>query len=75
MAERGCRLVYRASYPPAGLLRSLGFRFLTRRAIHRAMEVHFDDVRERAESRAARSRLFPGEVAIVASAGPGGPLV
>ena len=60
MGERHCRLVYRATYPAAGLLRRLLFRLLTRPAIQQAMERHFDDVRERAELRAARSRLFPG---------------
>ena len=60
--ERRCRLIYRASYPGVGLLRKLGFRVLTGPAIRRAMEAHFAEVRERAELRATRSRMFPGSL-------------
>lgn len=58
VSDRQCRLVYAGSYPGAGSLRRLLFRLLTRPAIERVMKVHFQDLRERAELRAARSREF-----------------
>ena len=61
LGDRRCRLVYRASYRPPGRLADLGFRLLARGAIERAIEEHFADIRERAEARAARSRLFRAE--------------
>jgi len=68
--DRRSRLVYRASYRSQGLVGSLGFRLVARRAIHRAMREHFGDIRERAEARAARSRVF-GMGALPESAAPG----
>jgi hypothetical protein len=58
LADRRSRLVYRASYPSPGLVGSLGFRLLARRAIQHAMREHLADIRVRAEARAARSRVF-----------------
>ena len=53
------RLVYRASYRPRRTFDDLRFRLFARAAIEHAMDAHFADVRERAEARAMRSRLFP----------------
>ncbi len=61
VSARQCRLAYVGSYPRAGLIRRLVFRLLTGPAIERVMRVHFQDLRGRAELRAARSRLFPDE--------------
>lgn len=58
IGDRRSRLVYRASYRPRGRLTDLGFRLLARGAIERAIEEHFADIRDRAEARAGRSRLF-----------------
>lgn len=61
LADRRSRLVYRASYRPRGRLAELRFRLLARAAIEHAVEAHFADLRQRAEARAARSRLFRAE--------------
>lgn len=51
-------LVYTGVYRPPSVLHRLGFR-LARGLVKRTMERHFADLRNRAEARAARSRLFP----------------
>ncbi len=59
LAQRGgSRLTYAGVYHPRGLVDRLRATALARPAIHRAMDVHFADVRERAEARARRSRVF-----------------
>lgn len=57
----GSRLTYAGTYHPHGLVDRLRATALARPAIHRAMHVHFADVRERAEARAKRSRVFASE--------------
>jgi hypothetical protein len=57
----GSRLTYAGIYQPRGLVDRLRATALARPAIHRAMHVHFTDVRERAEARARRSRVFAPE--------------
>ncbi len=54
----GTHLTYVGSYEPRGMLDHLRARLLARPAIGRVMQQHFDDVRTRAEARAARSRVF-----------------
>ncbi len=63
MAERRCRLAYRATYRPGGLWRRLVFHLVARASIERTMGQHFADLRTRAETRAARSRVFPARPA------------
>jgi len=58
--DGGTRMTYAGSFEPEGFLGLLRVRLLARPVIGRAMRQHFDDVRERAEARAARSRVFPG---------------
>ncbi len=58
LGARRSRLIYRGTYPRGGLPRTLVFRLLSRPAVEHAMRVHFADLRERAEARAARSRQF-----------------
>jgi hypothetical protein len=58
--DGGTRMTYEGSLEPDGFLDRLRVRLLARPVIGRVMRQHFDDVRERAEARAARSRVFPG---------------
>ena len=58
IGPRRTRLTYSAVYRPRSALHRLGFR-LGRRLIEGTIERHFADLRHRAETRAARSRLFP----------------
>jgi hypothetical protein len=53
-------MTYAGTYGSRNLLDYLRAR-LARPTIHRVMEQHFQDLRERAERRAARSRVFPNE--------------
>jgi len=55
------RLTYSGTYEPAGIADHLRAILLARPAIHRAMDAHLADVRERAEARAKRSRVFASE--------------
>ena len=73
MGPRRSRLVYRGTYPPAGRIAGYAIRLLSRGSIERAVAQHFDDLRGRAEQRAARSRLFaPPAGAIGATPDPTG---
>jgi len=54
----GTRMTYLGSYEPRNLVDHLLARLLARPAIERVMKQHFGDVRQRAEARAARSRVF-----------------
>lgn len=59
--DGGARLSYTGAYQPRELVGHLRATLLARPAIHRVMRAHFADVRERAEARARRSRVFaPG---------------
>ena len=58
LGDRRSRLVYRGSYPSPGRLADIAFRVLSRAAIERTVVEHFEDLRRRAEARAARSRMF-----------------
>lgn len=71
--DRRSRLVYRGTYAPRGRLAGHAFRSVSRGAIERAVRDHFADLRERAEARAARSRIFQGDDAPrrVATSGAG----
>lgn len=62
ISPRRTRLTYSAVYRPRSALHRLGFRLgrrLIEGTIERTIERHFADLRRRAETRAARSRLFP----------------
>lgn len=54
-------LTYVGSYGAPSLLAYLGARLFARPAIDRIMREHFADVRDRAEARARRSRVFTSE--------------
>lgn len=58
--DGGTRMTYTGSFEPDGFLDHLRVLLLARPVIGRVIRQHFDDVRERAETRAARSRVFPG---------------
>ncbi|MEW5990460.1 MAG: SRPBCC family protein [Chloroflexota bacterium] len=65
IGSRRSRIVYRGTYPASGGIAGHAVRLLSRGAIKRAVEQHLDDLRGRAEQRAARSRLFaspPGAI-------------
>jgi hypothetical protein len=51
-------MTYAGSYAPRGFLDDLRVRLFGRPVIGRVIRDHFDDVRARAEARAARSRVF-----------------
>lgn len=55
------RLTYEGTYASSGVFDYLRALLLARPAIHRAMDAHFADVRQRAETRAKRSRVFVTE--------------
>jgi len=55
------RLTYVGTYESSGIFDHLRALLLARPAIHRAMDAHFADVRQRAETRAKRSRVFVTE--------------
>jgi hypothetical protein len=57
--DGGTRMSYVGTYEPRGILDHLRARLLARPLIGRVIRQHFDDVRQRAEARAARSRVFP----------------
>ncbi|MES2209299.1 MAG: hypothetical protein V4515_03840 [Chloroflexota bacterium] len=58
VGPRRSRLTYRGTYPSVGRLAGFAFRVISRAAIERTMLDHFNDLRRRAEERAAESRLF-----------------
>ena len=60
-ATRGSNLTYTGRYHPRGLADHLRATLLARPAIHRVMRAHFAELRERAEARASRSRVFATE--------------
>ncbi len=62
-ATGGSTLTYAGTYHPGGILAHLGAVLFARPAIQRIMRAHFADVRERAEVRAGRSRVFAPELA------------
>ena len=55
------RLTYVGTYQSSGVFDYLRALWLARPAIHRAMDAHFADVRQRAETRARQSRVFVTE--------------
>ncbi len=57
-ATGGSILTYTGSYHPRGLADHLRATLFARPAFHRVMRAHFAEVRERAEARARRSRVF-----------------
>lgn len=66
----GTRLTYEGEYPASGLLERLRAVLLARPALRRVMEDHFADIRDRAEARARRSRVFSTEGRAVTGAEP-----
>lgn len=62
--DGGTRMTYVGSYEPHGILDHLRAILLARPVIGRVIRQHFDDVRQRAEARAARSRVFPGQASV-----------
>jgi hypothetical protein len=62
--DGGTRITYAGSYEPRGILDHLRVTVLARPLIGRVIRQHFDDVRTRAEARAMRSRVFPGQESI-----------
>lgn len=62
--DGGTRISYVGSYEPRGILDHLRAILLARPVIGRVIRQHFDDVRQRAEARAARSRVFPGQASV-----------
>ena len=59
--DQGTRLTYAGIYHPSGVWDRLRAVVFARPAIHRVMRSHFADLRERAETRASRSRVFAAE--------------
>lgn len=57
----GSDLTYTGRYHPRGLADHLRATLLARPAVHRVMRAHFAELRERAEARASRSRVFTPE--------------
>lgn len=53
------RMTYWGTYEPRDRLDAARTYLLARPIIHRTMRQHFEHLRERAEARAARSRVFP----------------
>lgn len=62
--DGGTRMTYLGSYEPRGILDHLRARLLARPVIRRVIRQHFEDVRQRAEARAARSRVFPRQASV-----------
>ena len=60
-ADERTRLTYEGTYASRGAFDHLRTLLLARPAIRRAMDAHFADVRQRAETRAKRSRVFVTE--------------
>lgn len=60
----GTEVTYRGTYAPRGMLDHIRARLLARPVILRVMREHFEDVRQRAEARAARSRVFSEEASV-----------
>lgn len=60
-ADGSTTMTYLGEYQPRNLLDAVRAQLLVRPAVRRVMRQHFEDVRERAEDRAARSRVFPSE--------------
>ncbi len=58
-----CRIVYEGAYPPRGWLDRTLYGVVARRSLERAVRAHLEDLRPRAEARAARSRVFPPDPA------------
>ncbi len=56
--DGGATITYSGTYQPRGLLDRLRAIILARPTIERIMRAHLADLGERAESRAARSRIF-----------------
>jgi len=55
----GASMAYLGVYEPRNLIDAVRAHLLVRPAMRRVMREHFEDVRQRAEARAARSRVFP----------------
>lgn len=53
------RMTYTGTYQPRDRTDAVRTYLLARPVIHRTMRQHFEDLRQRAEARAARSRVFP----------------
>lgn len=60
----GTRMTYAGSYEPRGIVDQVRARLLARPVIRRVIRQHFEDVRQRAEARAARSRVFPRQAPV-----------
>ena len=60
----GTRMTYVGSLEPRGIFDHLRASLLDRLVIRRVIRQHFDDVRQRAEVRAARSRVFPSQASV-----------
>lgn len=54
----GTTMTYSGRYHPEGIVDHVRAAFLARPTIERVMRAHFVDVRDRAEARASRSRVF-----------------
>lgn len=59
----GTTMTYTGTYHPEGLVDHVRATFLARPTIERVMRSHFSDVRDRAEARAGRSRVFAPDAA------------
>ena len=57
----GATVTYEGSYHPEGVVDHLRATLFARPAIQRVMRTHLADVRDRAEARAGRSRVFAPE--------------
>ena len=60
-ADGGTQMTYSGSYAPRGAFDALRAYLVVRPVIGRVMKQHFDELRQRAEARALRSRVFPRE--------------
>ncbi len=61
VADGRTRMTYSGIYQPRGPRDALRAYLVARPVIVRAMRRHFEDLRQRAEARAMRSRVFPRE--------------
>lgn len=61
LAEGHTRMTYSGAYQARDRLDALLAHLLARPILHRVMRQHFEDLRQRAEARAAQSRVFPRE--------------
>ncbi len=62
--DGGTQVSYVGAYEPAGIIDRVRASLIARPVIRMVVRQHFDDVRRRAEARAARSRVFPSEAPV-----------